>query len=453
LKGQLPVVFERGRWSIGWSKNLLWPGVKGAVRWNVAYRWPRRASILDRHGRPLAVGSGSARRYPFGASAGTSLGYLGSLAQKDVAGSAPGHVAGDLVGGAGLEQGLERTLAGTPDSKLQIVGRNGHVLETVGGKKGHPGHSVKTTLDMKVQAAAEAGYGAATGGAVVIAPRTGDLLAVVSSSPFDPNNYVGASGVLPFNRALSGLYPPGSSMKVVTASAALDSGKVTPTTRLSGPKEFRGVRNFESESFRSLSFAQATEFSVNTAFAQVALKIGARRLHHYADLFGFNRAPSLPLAAATSSFPLPQDESDLMWGAVGQAQDLASPLEMASVAATIASHGKRMEPRITLGAPPRGRRVISRKTASAMTSLMELVVRGGTGTAANIPGVTVAGKTGTAEVSVNGVIKDHAWFVCFAPAQNPKVAVSVVVEYGGVGGEVAAPLARNILERVLPLVP
>jgi peptidoglycan glycosyltransferase len=88
-----------------------------------------------------------------------------------------------------------------------------------------------------------------------------------------------------------------------------------------------------------------------------------------------------------------------------------------------------------------------------MTSLMELVVRGGTGTAANIPGVTVAGKTGTAEVSVNGAIKDHAWFVCFAPAQNPKVAVAVVVEYGGVGGEVAAPLARNILERVLPLVP
>ncbi|MEA2485813.1 MAG: penicillin-binding protein [Actinomycetota bacterium] len=213
------------------------------------------------------------------------------------------------------------------------------------------------------------------------------------------------------------------------------------------------MRNFESESFASLSFAQATEFSVNTAFAQVALKIGARRLHRYAGLFGFNRAPNLPLGAATSSFPMPQDESDLMWGAVGQAQDLATPLEMASVAATIANHGKRMDPRITFGVPPHGTQVVSRKTAAAMTSLMELVVRGGTGTAANIPGVTVAGKTGTAEVSVNGAIKDHAWFVCFAPAQNPKVAVAVVVEYGGVGGEVAAPLARNILERVLPLVP
>jgi peptidoglycan glycosyltransferase len=453
LKGELPVLFQGGRWNVGWSKNVLWPGVTAAVGWKVAYRWPRRAAILDRHGRGLAVGSGSSRRYPFHASAGTTLGYMGSLGPKDLQGAASGHTAGDLVGASGLEQGLESTLAGAPDSKLQIVGRHGRVLRTVGGKKGHPGHSVKTTLDMKVQAAAEAGYGAATGGAVVIDPRTGDVLAAVSSSPFDPNNYVGAAGVQPFNRALSGLYPPGSSMKVVTASAALDKGTVTPTTQLSGPKDFRGVRNFESESFKSLSFAQATEFSVNTAFAQVALKLGARRLHHYADLFGFNRAPGLPVGAATSSFPRPQDESDLMWGAVGQAQDLASPLEMASVAATIANHGKRMEPRITLGTPSQGRQVVSRKTASEMTQLMELVVRGGTGTAANIPGVTVAGKTGTAEVDVNGVIKDHAWFVCFAPAQDPKVAVSVVVEYGGVGGKVAAPLARNILERVLPLVP
>lgn len=453
LQGRLPVAYHDGRWSIAWTKNLLWPGLTRAIGWRVAYRWPRRAAILDRHGRRIAVGGGSSRHYPFHASAGTSIGYLGSLAPKDVAAAAPGHAAGDLVGASGLEQGLERTLAGRPDSKLEIVARHDRVLETVGGNKGHPGHNVKTTLDMKVQAAAEAGYGAATGGAIVIDPRTGDLLAVVSSSPFDPTNYLGAAGVQPFNRALSGLYPPGSSMKVVTASAALDTGKVTASTQLSGPKEFRGVRNFESESFRSLSFAQATEFSVNTAFAQVALKLGARRLHRYADLFGFNRAPSLPAGAATSSFPMPQDESDLMWGAVGQAQDLASPLQMASVAATIANHGRRMDPRITFGTAPRGRQVVSRKTAATMTQLMELVVRGGTGTAANIPGVTVAGKTGTAEVDVNGAIKDHAWFVCFAPAQNPKVAVSVVVEYGGVGGEVAAPLARNILERVLPLVP
>ncbi|HEX3326765.1 MAG TPA: penicillin-binding protein 2 [Actinomycetota bacterium] len=452
LHGQLAVPFEGGRWGVGWSKSVMWPGVTGAIGWHIAYRWPPRASILDRNGNKLAVGSGTSRRYPFHAVGGTTLGYLGSLSQADLAEAAPGHMAGDLVGASGLEAGLEPTLAGRPGSRLEIVGRHDHVIATVGGKKDHPGHNVKTTLDMRVQAAAEAGYGSVTGGAIVIDPQTGDLLAVVSSSPIDPNNYVGASGAQPFNRALSGLYPPGSSMKVVTASAALDTGKVTAATRLSGPKEFRGVRNFESESFKTLTFAQATEFSVNTAFAQVALKLGGRTLHRYAGRFGFNRAPALSVGAATSSFPMPQDESDLMWGAVGQAQDLASPLEMASVAATVANHGVRMEPRITFATRPRGTRVISTETAVTMTQLMELVVRGGTGTAASIPGVTVAGKTGTAEVDVNGVTKDHAWFVCFAPAENPKVAVSVVVEFGGVGGEVAAPRARNILERVLPLV-
>jgi cell division protein FtsI/penicillin-binding protein 2 len=452
LNGVLAVPFDHGHWAVAWSKSVLWPGVKGATAWRVVYRWPRRAAILDRHGRRLAVGSGSSRRYPFHAVGGTTVGYLGPLSDAEVADAGQGHLKGDLVGLSGLEQGLESELAGSPGSKLQVVGKQGGVLRTLGGKKTHPGHSVKTTLDMNVQAAAEAGYGSSTGGAMVMDPRTGDLLAVVSSSPFDPNNYLGVAGIQPFNRALSGLYPPGSSMKVVTASAALDSGAVTAGTQLSGPKEFRGVRNFESESFKSLSFAQATEFSVNTAFAQVALKLGARRLHRYAGLFGFNRPPTLPVGAATSSFPLPQDDGDLMWGAVGQAQDVATPLEMASVAATVAHHGKRMEPRITMGTPPHGVRVMSRSAAATMTQLMELVVRGGTGTAANIPGVTVAGKTGTAEVDVDGVRKNHAWFVCFAPASSPRVAVSVVVEYGGVGGEVAAPLARNILERVLPLV-
>jgi peptidoglycan glycosyltransferase len=453
LQGELAVAFRGDRWNLQWNKGILWPGVKKAAGFHVAYRWPPRRAILDRNGRRLAAGSGTSRHYPFHALAGTTIGHLAPLSANEVAGAAAGHSPGDLVGASGLEQGLENELAGSPASKLEVVARHGKVLETLGRRKSDPGHDVKTTLDTNVQAAAEAGYGSATGGAVVIDPRTGDLLAVVSSSPFDPNNYVGVSGVQPFNRALSGLYPPGSSMKVVTASAALDSGTVSSSSRLSGPKEFRGVRNFESESFTSLSFAQALEFSVNTAFAQVALKVGAKKLHHYADLFGFNETPSLPVGTARSSFPLPADESDLMWGAVGQAQDLATPLEMATVAATVADHGTRMDPRITLKTHPHGTRVISTSTAATMTQLMELVVRGGTGTAAAIPGVTVAGKTGTAEVSLNGAIKDHAWFVCFAPAQNPKVAVAVVVEYGGVGGEVAAPLARSILQRVLPIVP
>jgi peptidoglycan glycosyltransferase len=160
----------------------------------------------------------------------------------------------------------------------------------------------------------------------------------------------------------------------------------------------------------------------------------------------------MPLGAATSSFPFPEDEGDVMWGSIGQAQVLATPLHMATIAATIANRGKRMEPRVTFTQRPSGERVVSRKVARTMTGLMESVVREGTGVAAQIDGVRVAGKTGTAEVDVAGERKNHAWFIAFAPADDPKVAIAVVSEYGGVGGQVAAPLARSILTAVLPLV-
>jgi peptidoglycan glycosyltransferase len=303
-----------------------------------------------------------------------------------------------------------------------------------------------------IQTAAENAFGATVGGAVVLDPRTGDVLAAVSSSPFDPNNYVGVAEIEPFNRAMSGLYPPGSALKAMTAAAALDTKTVKVSTQLTGPKEYRGVRNFESGEFGTIDFATALKYSVNTAFAQVALKLGASRLHRYSSRFGFNRAPEMELQAATSSFPKPLDEGDLMWGSIGQAQVLATPLQMATVAATIANRGKRMQPRIDKRVAPTGKRAVTVKTARTMTSLMRDVVIGGTGSAANITGLEVAGKTGTAEVDVRGVRKNHAWFICFAPAPRPQVAVAVVSEYGGVGGEVAAPIARSILTGISPFL-
>jgi peptidoglycan glycosyltransferase len=305
---------------------------------------------------------------------------------------------------------------------------------------------------MRIQQAAAGAFGGTTGGAVVLDPSTGDLLAVVSSAELNPASYVGARDVQPFNRALSGLYPPGSSLKVMTGAAALETGVVDLRTRLTGPGEYKGVRNFESGEFGTLDFATAVKFSVNTAFAQIAEDLGAKRLTRYARAFGFNRPPEMALGAATSSFPLPEDEGDLMWGSIGQAQVLATPLQMSTVAATIANGGRRMEPRISMGVRPGGERVVSKKTARTMTTLMENVVEGGTGTAARIAGVRVAGKTGTAEVDVNGKRMNHAWFVTFAPANAPKLAVGLVSELGGIGGQVAAPLARAILQATLPLV-
>ena len=438
-------------WAVDLSKELLWPDIPNADGFDVLTNWERRGRILDRSKQPLAKGRVDTRRYPQGSVAGTTVGHIGSLTKADVKEGAEG-MEGDLVGASGLEAAFQEELAGTPTLKLLVVNKRGKKLRKVGVADGSGGTDVRTTLDIDVQRAAEAAYGSTVGGAVVMDPKTGDLLAVISSSPFDPNSYVGVADVHPFNRALSGLYPPGSAMKVVTASAALDTKTVTPNTNVTGPKEYQGVRNFESGEFGTIDFATAVKYSVNTAFAQVAEDLGSKKMTKYAEAFGFNEAPSMALGAATPSFPFPEDLGDLMWGSVGQAQVLATPLQMATVAATVANDGKRMEPRIDRSVDPAGERAVTRRTAATMKELMESVVEGGTGTGARISGLRVAGKTGTAEVDVGGERKNHAWFVCFAPVEDPKVAVAVVSEYGGVGGQVAAPLARQILVNVLPHV-
>jgi peptidoglycan glycosyltransferase len=448
LEGELTFTFSerRERWETRWTRRHMWPGVGEGWSLGVVYRWPPRAPILDRAGRPLAVGDRERRRYPFGAVGGAVVGHLG-------AGEARSARSPRLVGGSGLEAAYDERLGGRPASTLVVVGRGGERRARLGRRPARPGRRLRAALDVRVQRAAQRAFGTTTGGAVVLAPGSGDLLAAVSSGAFDPNDFVGTTGIRPFDRALSGLYPPGSAMKVVTASAALEERVVTPASRLTGPREFRGVRNFESGVFGVIDFATAVRESVNTAFAQVALDLGAARLTRYARAYGFGRPPSMELAAATPSFPRPADDFDLMWGSIGQAQVLASPLEMATVAATIAHHGRRMEPRATSLDARRARRVMSRRTAATMTRLMQEVVASGTGVRAQVPGVSLAGKTGTAEVDVEGVRRNHAWFICFAPAGAPRIAVSVVAELGGVGGRVAAPIAARIVRAVLPLVP
>lgn len=437
-------------WRFFWRPRMMWPGIRDAHAFRLVTRFPPRAPILDRNREKIAVGRAAERRYPFGILAGATVGHLEPLARWDIS-EGDLREPGDIVGASGLELAFDERLAGRPATKLQVVDRKGKVLETLSRSAARAGRPVRTTLDMQIQRAAQGAY-ATTGGAVVMDPRNGDLLAVVASSPFDPNNYVGVSGIEPFNRALSGLYPPGSSLKVLTAAAALDSDTYEPSDQVTGPAEYKGVRNFESGVFGTLSFADALQFSVNTAFAQIAEKLGPRKLTGYARRFGFNREHAMALDAARSSFPFPKDEGDLLWGSIGQAQVVATPLQMVTLASTIANGGKRMEPRIAKHDSVRGERVVSKRTARTMVGLMENVVEGGTGVGAQIAGVRVAGKTGTAEVDVGGQRLNHAWFICFAPADDPKVAVAVVSEYGGVGGRVAAPIARSILAAVLPYV-
>jgi cell division protein FtsI/penicillin-binding protein 2 len=455
FEGALPLSLDVDNdvWQVRWDETMLFPGVAGATAFKITSKWPARADIVDRKGRKVAVGSGMSRSYPFGSHGGSTVGHIEPATKKHLRSLPEGYGVGDLVGASGLEEGLEERLSGEPSSSLYLVDERGRRLEKVGQTKGGRAPAVKISLDMRVQAAAENAYSGATGGAVVIEPRTGYVLAAVGSGPFDPNNYVGVPDIEPFNRALSGLYPPGSAMKVVTAAAAIDAGVVKPSTTVTGPETYQGVRNFESGTFGAIPFSTAMQNSVNTAFAQIAEDLGAKRMYKYATAFGFNRELSMPLSVARSSFPRPQDLGDLMWGSIGQAQVVATPLQMASVAATIANKGRYIEPRIVVGDPPEKERAVTPKTARTVNELMQLVVRAGTGTAANLgSAIPVAGKTGTAEVGPVGDLQNHAWFVCFAPADKPKIAVAVVSEFGGTGGSVAAPIARQVLQAVLPLV-
>ena len=453
LEGDLELSFdaETENWSVAELDNLMFPDVDEGDRLDLKATWPKRGKILARNGAPIAKGHGYERSYPFGSLAGSTVGHLEAVTRKTLDEAAPGHEVGDLVGGSGLEGAYEARLAGTPDLLLRVVNAGGKSRLEIDEQSGTPGKNVRATLDMRVQRATSNVFGSTVGGAVVLDPGTGDILAAVTSYEIDPQGYLGTTGFEPFNRALSGTYPPGSAMKVVTAGAALDTGVVEPSTMLTGPAEYQGVRNFESGAYPSLDFATAVRNSVNTAFAQVALDLGAKRLTKYAELFGFNSKPTMPLDAAEPSFPFPEDPGDLMWGSIGQAQDLAAPLQMATVAATVANGGKRMEPRSSLSDPKEGTRVLKRSTANVLAELMESAVNSGTGTAARIDGVRVAGKTGTAEVDVDGKRRNHAWFITFAPIDSPQVAIAVVSEFGGVGGQVAAPIARAIYAGVLPL--
>ncbi|MPZ69848.1 MAG: hypothetical protein GEU71_09990 [Actinobacteria bacterium] len=452
LEGRFELVFDTAdqSWLVDWSPEFVWPGVEDAAGFAILSRFPKRAPIKDRDGRILATGHAGERRYPFGSLAGSTIGHIETTTTDD-----DDTPAGSLVGGSGLEAAFEEQLAGTPTIRLAIVDGDDKPIERFAPFPGIAGRTLKTTLDVEVQQAAESAYPSSqVGGAVVIQPSTGDVLAVVDSSEFGPGNYVGATGVSPFNRALVGRYPPGSTMKVIPTSAALDSGVMTPGTMLSGPKEYKGVRNFESSAYASLSLADALKFSVNTAFAQVAERLGENRMTKYAELFGFNREPRDERIVAGSQYPPPAGSlSDLMWSAIGQAQVLATPLQMATVAATIANDGRRMEPRFSLDQPKKGKRVVSQQTAAEVTAMMEAVVQGGTGVNANISGLSLAGKTGTAEVDVAGKRENHAWFISFAPSGDPRIAVAVVSEYGGVGGQVAAPIARQIYLNVMPVAP
>jgi penicillin-binding protein A len=387
-----------------------------------------------------------------------------------------------VFGNIGIERTYNNELAGRdPLLTLRNVGDVLAGKETVG--------NVVLSTSQELQAAARDALGGQHGSVVVMNPKTGGVLAMYSNPSYDPQPFASHNSqaaqdyekILRANpdkpdlpRAYRERFPPGSTFKVITSSVALGTGRFTPQsnfpvlTELDLPQTNNTLRNFGGESCGG-TLARSFQQSCNTTFGQIGLDL-ADAFVPGMEKFGIGSAPPLDVApgAAASVGPPPgsfqQNQPLFAFAGVGQGDVAVTPLEMALSASAVANNGQIMQPhvaeRITDGDdntvktidPKPWRTAMSPQVASTMTTLMISVVEGGTGTAARIPGVSVAGKTGTAQNETGAA---HAWFVGFAPAEDPQVAVAVIVEHGGsagseaTGGRVAAPIAAQMMRMVL----
>ncbi|WP_418275462.1 peptidoglycan D,D-transpeptidase FtsI family protein [Isoptericola jiangsuensis] len=353
------------------------------------------------------------------------------------------------------------------------------------------GSSVELTIDPEAQQAAWDALGDQRGAVVAIEPSTGRILAMVSKPTYDPNDLAthdtGAANEAYLDllnddddplisRASNWLYPPGSTFKLVTTAAALESGDYEPDTVIPAPVTYTlpgtstSLPNYGGEACSSTNeqtLADALRISCNTAFAELGVDLGAEALSEQATDFGFGEAPNVPFATVASDYPDPDSLTPdrVALSAIGQGDVRVSPLQVAMTSAAIANGGEVMQPysverirdpqlEVVSETRPSGLGdAISSSTAASLTDMMVSVVESGSGTSAQISGVTVAGKTGTAQTTSD--VPPHAWFTGFAPADDPQVAVAVVVEQGGsmgseaTGGRVAAPIAKAVIEAVL----
>ncbi|MDQ1486870.1 MAG: penicillin-binding protein [Actinomycetota bacterium] len=408
-----------------------------------------------------------------------TLKYLRTYAQGPLYAPVTGFYS--IVYGARNVESAENSILSGSDDRLFVR----QLSKLITGRTPQGG-SVVLTIDPVLQQAAYTALAGRKGAVVALDPNTGAILALVSTPSYDPNvlsshdqasitknwKQLLADPANPMlDRALNQTYPPGSTFKLITAAAALSSGTYTPQTVIPAPESLplpqstSVLNNFHGESCGGqATLIQALTISCNTAFGALGLALGQDALRRQADAFGFDSSTSVPMKAADSVFPINLSPANTVQSAIGQYDVRATPLEMAMVAAAIANGGVLMKPYLVkqlVGPdlaivdqtkPVEIRHAVSSQVATELTQMMENVVQKGTGTAAQIPGVRVAGKTGTAE-NVKGQ-PPHAWFVSFAPAAQPKIAIAVVVENGGgqndaTGGAVAAPIAKAVMTAAL----
>jgi cell division protein FtsI/penicillin-binding protein 2 len=449
VESALELPFSDG--GIAWDQSLVFPGLRRGEHLESRVELAPRAAILAIDGTPLAEGPAAAREHPIGSAAIDVSGEVGMADEEELPALARhGFPPGTPVGVSGLERAFNSRLAGKPGGALLAVADSGSSARIFAEAEPRPGAPVKTTIDPGLQEAAVAALAGRAGGIAVLDTRSGDVRALAG-------------------QAFSAPQPPGSTFKMITTVAALQKGvvslddyfEIVDGVNVGG----RFISNANGE-FCGGTFREAFAESCNADFAPLGPKIGNDELVAAAERFGFNSPPTLyaerivaQVDPAESTIPTEiGDELDLGVTAIGQGEVLATPLQMASVAQTIAKDGVREPTSIVANAKLRPEAepvtVMKEEVAEQLTELMVGVVAGGTGFAGAIAEAQVAGKTGTAELGpVPGQedspepeqIKD-AWFAAFAPAEKPRLAVGVLlIEAEAAGGEVAAPAAAQVL--------
>jgi cell division protein FtsI/penicillin-binding protein 2 len=507
-RGRLRLARKGGRWRVVWSPSAIYPALRRGRGLHLVRVWPKRAPIFAADGAPLAterpavvVGveprrienrrqllaalaryagadprhvtaelnrpgvqpnwfipvavlrasryelvrpalypvpgtvfrRSRARLAPSEGFASHVLGRVGEITAERLAELGDPYAPGDVVGLSGLERSFERRLAGRPSARVELVDRRGKVLAVLRRFEGREPRPVRTTLALDVQRAAERALARTRQPAALVAvdTRSGAVRAAVSRPDEE------------FDRALAGHYPPGSTFKIVTTAALLEQN-LSPGGTVSCPEQAvvggKVFRNAERLVLGPIPFRTAFVESCNTAFVQLAAKHEPAALSAAARRFGFGARYQLPLAVAGGRFPRPRDLAEQAAAAIGQGRVEASPLHMATVGAAAAT-GSWRPPRLLAGSRPSARPAVRPRVAATLRRLLRLVVAEGTGTAAAVPGEPVLGKTGTAEFGTGSRPRTHAWFV----GVRGSLAFAVLVEGGGFGGRVAAPIARRFV--------
>jgi penicillin-binding protein 2 len=440
------------------------------------------------------------RRYVYGDSAAHLLGYMGEINAEELAGGRyPGCRSGDSIGKFGIEKNCEPLLRGQPGGRQVEVDARGQVIRILKTVEAVPGHNVVLTIDHRLQAVAEQSLGDRAGAVVAVDPRNGEVLVMASRPSFDPNAFVGGISRRDWqalvenprrpmeNKAIQATYPPASTYKIVTAMAGLQEGEIDGRSQFFCPGQLRygnrAYRCWKRGGHGHLNVVEAISQSCDVFFYQVGIKLGVDRLARYARSCGFGsptdvgldheEAGLIPTAAwKKGRFGIPWQGGETLSVAIGQGYNLVTPIQMAMMIAAVGNGGTLYQPRLVHAVESaegrvieqpepvvKGRIAVGARNLDLIQEGLWRVVQGDRGTARGIrlEGIDISGKTGTAQVfsrkgetdgkgDVADHLRDHAWFVAYAPSEAPGIAVAVIIEHGEHGSSAAAPVARAVIQ-------